>query len=83
MRRRRLLKLPTPWQGAVDKNDAEITARKLSESSLRQQLAEIGMPLSRTHHLHEAQLMELLGDNVGLEAMIHNNADLVYSARTG
>jgi len=79
--RRRLLPLPRPWQGAVDKEDEEIIARKLSESELRQQLTDCGIPLSRTHHLHEAQLMELLGENVGLETIMYDN--LVYSARTG
>lgn len=83
MIRRRLLRLPSPWQGAVNKEDAEIDARKLSESELRQQLVDSGIPLSRTHQLRESQLMELLGDNVGLETIIHNDTELVYSARTG
>ena len=82
-RRQRMLKLPNPWQGAVDKEDTEIIARKLRESELRQQLSDDGMPLSRTHGLHEAQLMELLGDSVGMEVAVHNNLNLVYSARTG
>lgn len=84
--KRKLIKNPIPLQwgaGAVDRLDPEIEERKSSEKILRQQLADVGIPLSRTYDLRESQLMELLGDNVGLEAVIMNNQALVYSARTG